>query len=854
MKWLRALLLTTGLMAVAGTAFAFVPQTITVDGVNDFNPANLLQDDRGDTEIKDWCTDDAANDSTLDIGRVFITNDANYLYIGWDYFEDCFSSPTVQLGLAFDVKNTPAGGVDDPFTRKIGWTGLTNKPDAYIYIEENGFNYEIFYKWNGTAWIDSTTLINPAGAGSNALNATNTSRFVELRIPLTALRVVAGNVINLETWVTQNGATKGPLDALCSDAIQMSRPSGTTFDTAAVVQMTCMLPYTIQNAVDNTAPTVVQANAVNFTLNPNKTFVPATTKIDVLFDEPVDLTTSEVEANYVFTGPVSRTIISALRDGANTSLVHLVLNSAISANAAFNNITVTGVKDGSIAGNTIVANGTTNVGSFFIQNLNFENNVKLRLCKGEFAANDSFYVEGSISPLTFSVGDNARMLDANLDSIYTATVPFGLVKSRITGKAEADLEYKFSHTPGVDQYEAGSNRTYHMSSDSGATRTLSGTWSNDQVADFTTKPIDVIFKVNAASPYVVGATKVWLVGSSLPLTFNLPGVVMADNGVFPDQTSGDKIYTARVRFPRCTPKNIGWKVAYDSAGVDTVYECLGQDNRGVFLNDAVFDTVGGAGGPITLPARGVNRCQISDKAVAVTFRVQMGSVTPLPSASDTVAVMGSHSPRVTSAAHAFPMNADRPVKAASRLLNNGTPPDASAGDGVFTRTLVFPDSTGLSVNFKYWLNTFTNNGFECEGFGDRFFSLNDVANSVAVPMVRNVDLFNNCQDLVDVPWVPNPADAISSFGVLRQSYPNPASARMSIRFDLKRSGHVTLYVFDVTGRRVSTLVDRALESGPHEVAWNGRDLSSGKRLPSGVYVYELAMGGERLTRRMIVTQ
>ncbi len=848
MRLLRVLLFATGLAALAVPAYAFVPQTINVDGVNDFNPANLLDDDRGDTEIKNWCVDDAANDSTLDIGRVYLTNDATFLYLGWEYFEDCFTG--VQLGIAIDVNNTPAGGDTDPFTRKIGWTGLTNRPDAYIYIEENAGSYEILYKWSSTAWIDSTTLINPAGSGSNALGATNDSRFIELKIPLSALHVTGGQQINLETWVTQNAANKGPLDAMCSDAVQMSRATGTNFDTTAVVQMTCMKPYTVFTVVDNVPPTVSQAVAVGFPLLANKTFNTVTNKIDVLFSEPVN-TGSGTAGNYVVSGAGAPAVISALRDASNNALVHLTLGSNITAQTGFFNVTVTNVRD--VATNLIVANGATNVGSFVIRNLAFENNVKLRLCKGEFVATDSFYVEGSVSPLTFSVGDNARMLDANGDSIYTVTVPFAIAKNPGTGKAEADLEYKFSHTPGVDQYEAGSNRTYHMSSDSGATRTLSGTWSNDQVADFTTRPIDVIFKVNAASPYVVAANKVWLVGSSLPLTFNLPGIAMADNGVFPDQTAGDKTYSVRVRFPRCTPKNIGWKVAYDSAGVDTVYECLGQDNRGVFLNDAVFDTVGGAGGPITLPARGVNRCQISDKAVAVQFRVQMGSVTPLPSATDTVAVMGSHSPRLTSAAHAFPMNADRPAKAAARLLNNGVAPDASADDGVFTRTLVFPDSTGLNVNFKYWLNTFTNNGFECEGFGDRFFTLNDVANSVAVPIVRNVDLFGNCQDLVDVPWIPNPADAISSFGILRQSYPNPASARMSIRFDLRKSGRVTLHVFDVTGRRVSTLVDRALESGPHEVAWNGRDLA-GKRLSSGVYVYELAMGGERLTRRMVVTQ
>jgi len=849
MRLLRALLIATGLAALAVPAHAFVPQTINVDGVNDFNPGNLLNDDRGDTEIKDWCTDDAANDSTMDLGRVYITNDATFLYLGWDYYEDCFGD--VQLGIAIDVNGTPAGGTDDPFTRKIGWSGITNKPDAYIYIEETPTNYEIFYRWTGTAWADSTILINPAGAGNNALGATNTSRFIEIKIPLTALRVSGGQTIGVETWMTQNGANKGPLDAMCSDNVQMSRATGTTFDTTAVVQMTCTTPYTVFTVVDNVPPIVTQAVAVGFPLLANKQFNTATNKIDVLFSEPVN-TGATTAANYPVSGAGSPAVISAIRDVNNNALVHLTLGSTITAQTGFFNVTVSNVRDN--ANNLIVANGTTNVGSFVIRNLAFENDVRLRLCKGEFVPTDSFYVEGSLPPLTFAVGDNARLLDANTDSVYTGTVPFAIAKDRTTGKAEADLEYKFSHTPSADPYEPGSNRAYHLSSDSAATKTLRGTWGNDQASDFTTRPIDVIFKVNAASPYVVAANKVWLVGSSLPLTFNLPGLPMLDNGVAPDQTAGDKTYTVKVRFPRCTPKNIAWKVAYDSAGVDTVYECLGQGDRDVFLNDAVFDTVGGAGGPITLPARGVNRCRISQKAVAVQFRVQMGSVTPLPTTPpDTVAVMGGHSPKVTGPAHAFPLKADRPPSAASRLFDNGTAPDARAGDGVFTRTIVFPDSTGLDINFKYWLNTYTNFGFECEGFGDRTFKIDDVAYSTGTPQIRNVDAFNNCQDLVDVPWMPNPADAFASFGMLRQSYPNPASARTSIRFDLRRGGRVTLQVFDVTGRRVTTLVDRALEAGSHTVSWNGRDLA-GKRVSSGVYVYELAMGADRLTRRMVVTQ
>jgi hypothetical protein len=119
-------------------------------------------------------------------------------------------------------------------------------------------------------------------------------------------------------------------------------------------------------------------------------------------------------------------------------------------------------------------------------------------------------------------------------------------------------------------------------------------------------------------------------------------------------------------------------------------------------------------------------------------------------------------------------------------------------------------------------------------------------------MVRNVDVFNNCQNLVDVGPGPNPADAVADFAVLRQSFPNPGTFS-TIRFDLKRSGRVSLRVYDVSGRRIATLIDAELPAGPHESRWAARD-DAGRRVGTGVYVYELSMANERLSRRLIVTR
>ena len=54
---------------------------------------------------------------------------------------------------------------------------------------------------------------------------------------------------------------------------------------------------------------------------------------------------------------------------------------------------------------------------------------------------------------------------------------------------------------------------------------------------------------------------------------------------------------------------------------------------------------------------------------------------------------------------------------------------------------------------------------------------------------------------------------------LYQSSPNPFGPQTAIRLDVPRSGRVLLEIFDVSGRRLRTLVDAVLSPGPK--AWSG---------------------------------
>jgi hypothetical protein len=83
------------------------------------------------------------------------------------------------------------------------------------------------------------------------------------------------------------------------------------------------------------------------------------------------------------------------------------------------------------------------------------------------------------------------------------------------------------------------------------------------------------------------------------------------------------------------------------------------------------------------------------------------------------------------------------------------------------------------------------------------------------------------------------------------NYPNPFNPQTSILFDLPHQADVELAIYDVTGRRVVTLVQGKVAAGRHEAVWYGRD-SGGHPVASGLYFSRLVSEGEVLTRKMML--
>ena len=89
------------------------------------------------------------------------------------------------------------------------------------------------------------------------------------------------------------------------------------------------------------------------------------------------------------------------------------------------------------------------------------------------------------------------------------------------------------------------------------------------------------------------------------------------------------------------------------------------------------------------------------------------------------------------------------------------------------------------------------------------------------------------------PEVRSTSNLPTSFA-LYPARPNPFSRSTAIRFDLPRPASVRVEVFDIQGRRVTSLVNEVREAGRHSVVWSGGTALG--RAPAGVYLVRMRAG------------
>jgi hypothetical protein len=89
----------------------------------------------------------------------------------------------------------------------------------------------------------------------------------------------------------------------------------------------------------------------------------------------------------------------------------------------------------------------------------------------------------------------------------------------------------------------------------------------------------------------------------------------------------------------------------------------------------------------------------------------------------------------------------------------------------------------------------------------------------------------------------NETMAVTEYG-LAQNYPNPFNPSTMISYAIPEPGVVTVKVFDILGKEVTTLVNEYKSEGRYTVAFDA------SRLSSGIYIYRIQTGKYSATRKM----
>jgi hypothetical protein len=108
--------------------------------------------------------------------------------------------------------------------------------------------------------------------------------------------------------------------------------------------------------------------------------------------------------------------------------------------------------------------------------------------------------------------------------------------------------------------------------------------------------------------------------------------------------------------------------------------------------------------------------------------------------------------------------------------------------------------------------------------------------------IEGTDEYNRYIATYDVNMVTTHPEEIK----LHQNYPNPFNPSTVIKYQLSDASQVSLRVYDVMGREVTTLVNSFQNEGNYDVTFNANCLAS------GIYFYKLNTNGKQLINKMLL--
>jgi len=202
--------------------------------------------------------------------------------------------------------------------------------------------------------------------------------------------------------------------------------------------------------------------------------------------------------------------------------------------------------------------------------------------------------------------------------------------------------------------------------------------------------------------------------------------------------------------------------------------------------------------------------------------------------------------------------------------------DDETNIGVADRNLLTPidtlfsldENSGVSIDISDIINT---NGEYSFALG--ILNETDSVLFYSKEKMHCVDNYTDCSE-IDKPGGPEPYAPLTAYWpslsfeqdifsnnekellpfkfALYQNYPNPFNPITTINYEVARDGLVSIFVYDLMGRRIKTLVNKVNAPGRYSVTWNGTNDDS-KLLSTGMYFYKMrAEGFESVKKLMLI--
>jgi len=91
---------------------------------------------------------------------------------------------------------------------------------------------------------------------------------------------------------------------------------------------------------------------------------------------------------------------------------------------------------------------------------------------------------------------------------------------------------------------------------------------------------------------------------------------------------------------------------------------------------------------------------------------------------------------------------------------------------------------------------------------------------------------------------------IESFTVL-PAYPNPFNPSTNITYGLDEESNVSIAIYDISGKLLTTLLEADQTQGWHSIQWNGTN-QFGEKVPAGIYLSKITSGNETKTTKLML--